>query len=341
MTMNANTSSSPTAAALGAMAGRGLPPSRRVTDLPTRVMHWLLAACFTGAWITAESEPWRLVHVTLGYTMAGLLAFRIVYGLVGPQGLRWAGLWRRLSAAPAWVRGLLQHGAAPNWRQGQNLAMLGATTLLLLATAPLVLSGYAVYQDWGGEWLEEVHEFFGNLMLAGVLLHLGLLLLLSLLRRQNQALPMLSGRVPGAGPDLVRQPRAWLALLLLGAVLAFWGWQWQQAPQGAAPAGSSPGRHERHERREHGEREGHSLRLNTNVIVAGTRPSTSLGSTSALSIARSTASSYSAWPVDLTMRRPVILPSGAHFTSTVTSALSGTSLVSTMLGLMRARMRPA
>ncbi len=285
---NATPSSTQTLPAGGALPSRAAQLGRRVTDLPTRALHWLLAASFTGAWITAESEPWRLLHVTLGYTMAGLLVFRIVYGLVGPQGLRWSGLWRRLAAAPAWVRGLLPGGAAPNWRQGQNLAMVVATTLLLLTIAPLVLSGYAVYDDWGGEWLEELHEFFGNLMLAGVLLHLGLLLGLSLLRRQNQALPMLTGRLPGPGPDVVRRPRGWLAALLLGAVLAFWAWQWQQAPAAAGPLDARPGRHERHEREE---REDHSLRLNTSVIVAGTRPSTSLGSTSALSIARSTASS--------------------------------------------------
>jgi len=36
----------------------------------------------------------------------------------------------------------------------------------LLGTVPLALSGYAVYADWGGEWLEEVHEFFANVLLA-------------------------------------------------------------------------------------------------------------------------------------------------------------------------------
>ncbi|MEO8297547.1 MAG: hypothetical protein ABI574_07020 [Burkholderiales bacterium] len=90
---------------------------------------------------------------------------------------------------------------------------------------PLVLSGYGSYNDCGdmlgGDWLEEVHELIGNAFLTLVLAHLALIAGLSILRRQNLALPMLTGRVRGNGPNLVRHNRAWLAGLLLLAVLAF------------------------------------------------------------------------------------------------------------------------
>ena len=62
-----------------------LKPNILVWDLPVRVFHWLLALSFAGAWITAESERWRLLHVTLGYTLGGLLAFRVLWGLVGTR----------------------------------------------------------------------------------------------------------------------------------------------------------------------------------------------------------------------------------------------------------------
>ena len=52
-----------------------------VWDLPTRVFHWLLAASFLGAFLTAESERYRDIHVVLGYTVLGLVAFRFLWGL--------------------------------------------------------------------------------------------------------------------------------------------------------------------------------------------------------------------------------------------------------------------
>src|SRR3990167_1995804 len=61
------------------------PARRRVVDAPTRVFHWLFALSFVGAYLTADGERWRLLHVTLGYTLAGLLAFRVLYGLFGPR----------------------------------------------------------------------------------------------------------------------------------------------------------------------------------------------------------------------------------------------------------------
>ncbi|MDP3172196.1 MAG: cytochrome b/b6 domain-containing protein, partial [Polaromonas sp.] len=84
----------------------------------------------------------------------------------------------------------------------------------------------------GGDWLEDVHEFFGEAFLFVVLAHLALIAGLSLLRRKNQALPMLTGRIDGKGPDLVQKNRVWLAALLLLGVLAFGAWEWQQSPNG-------------------------------------------------------------------------------------------------------------
>lgn len=223
-------------------------PSRRVTDATTRMLHWLMALSFTGAYLTAEGEHWRLVHVTLGYTLGGLLVARVLWGLLGPRHARLTYLWSRLQGLPAWLQSL--RTAAPAWRQGQNLLMALAVALILALILPLTLSGYASYAEWGGgwdgEWLEELHEFFGNAMLAVVLGHVGLIAGLSLLRRKNQALPMLTGRVAGAGPDLAPKNHGLLAAALLAGVLAFWGWQWHTAPQPAPGAAGADWHGQRH-----------------------------------------------------------------------------------------------
>jgi len=42
-------------------------------------VHWLLAASFLGAFVTAESERYRDIHVVLGYTVLGLGVFRLLW----------------------------------------------------------------------------------------------------------------------------------------------------------------------------------------------------------------------------------------------------------------------
>lgn len=59
-----------------------------------RLFHPLLALSFTGAWFSAERERWRLLHNTLGYTVGGLVAFRLVWGLVGTRHARFSNFVR-------------------------------------------------------------------------------------------------------------------------------------------------------------------------------------------------------------------------------------------------------
>lgn len=211
--------------------GRG----RLVNDAPMRMFHWLFALSFVGAYLSADSEHWRLVHVVLGYTVAGLLAFRLVYGLVGPKPYRLSTMHRKISSAWVWLKSLraawTPAAAWPTgvWRQLPVHTMAVSLVALLAVVLPLTLSGYGTFHEWGGDWgrevLEELHEFFGNTALSLVGLHVALLAGQSFWRQKNLALPMLTGRLEGRGPDLMAHNRVWLAVLLLAGVLAYLGWE--------------------------------------------------------------------------------------------------------------------
>lgn len=224
--------------------------SRRVVDAPTRMVHWLMALSFTGAYITAESERWHLVHITLGYTLLGLVAWRLVWGLLGPRRSRLSALTAKLRGLPTQLRAWLE--GKGNLLASQQLLNAAAVLGLLALGLAVSLSGLVMEQEWLGGWLgdalEELHEASGEIMLALVLGHLALILGASLLKRQNAALPMITGRMPGRGPDLVKQGMGWLAALILTAVLGFWAWQWQSAPTDAGPLDGQPAISRSHDR---------------------------------------------------------------------------------------------
>lgn len=247
-----NTASASPAEHLAAPASgpADVPASRiLVWDLPVRVFHWLLVLSFAGAWLSAESERWRLLHVSLGYTMAGLVAFRLVWGVVGSRHARFASFVRGPVAAWTYVTDLL-HGRAPHHSGHNPAAALAIVGLLGLAIA-VVASGWAMYEDVaaGGEWLEEVHEAAATAMLALVGLHLLGVLVGSLAHRENLVAAMWTGRKSGPAEEGIR--RAWrgVAVLMLAAVLGFWAYQWQTAggtggsSTGAAQATAGPAAH--------------------------------------------------------------------------------------------------
>ncbi len=203
-------------------------PSTLVWDVPVRVFHWLMVACFAGAWLTAESEHWRLVHVTLGYTMAGLVGFRLVWGLVGSRYARFASFVRGPRAAVTYLRSLF--GPRPQHHTGHNpagaLAIVGLLGLIALTAA----SGFATYNELGGDWLEEVHEIAANALLILVGVHVAGVVVGSLVHKENLVRAMFTGRK--AVPEVEGIRRGWAALgaVVLCAVLGFWWVQYRSVP---------------------------------------------------------------------------------------------------------------
>lgn len=192
----------------------------RVWDLPTRVFHWLMAASFAGAYLTAESERLRDVHVMLGYTVAGLIGFRLVWGLIGTRYARFGSFLFSPGRVLTYLRSLLT--PSPEHHLGHNPAGAVAIFLLLGLGLLTALSGFANYQELGGEWLEELHEGVAGAMLAVVVVHVAGVAVSSLLHRENLVAGMISGRKQGAPRDGIAQARPLIGVLLLVTVLAAW-----------------------------------------------------------------------------------------------------------------------
>ena len=95
-------------------------PRTLVWDAPVRVVHWLLVLSFGVAGLSAESERWQLVHITAGYTRAGLVAFRILWGLVGTQHARFGDFVRGPRSVAGYLKSLVSRH--PEHHAGHNPA---------------------------------------------------------------------------------------------------------------------------------------------------------------------------------------------------------------------------
>lgn len=210
----------------------------KVWDAPVRVFHWLLVLSFAGAYLSAESERWRLLHITLGYTMGGLVAFRLVWGLVGSRYARFASFVRGPATVMAYLRKLLR--GKPEHYLGHNPAGAVAIVLLLLASVAVVATGWAGYNELGGDWLSELHEGAANAMLLLVGVHIAGVVVASRLHRENLVRAMVTGRKDGPAAEGIGRTWASVAVLLALAVLGFWWLQWRGAPQ-QAPAATQAG----------------------------------------------------------------------------------------------------
>ena len=202
-----------------------------IWDAPVRVFHWLMVLSFAGAYVTAESERWRLLHVTLGYTMAGLVGFRILWGLVGTRHARFASFVRGPAAVKRYLMSILR--GQPEHHAGHNPAGALAIVAMLGLALAIAGTGWSLYNDLGGHWLEEVHEATANLMLALVGVHIAGVLLASQMHHENLPRAMIDGRKDAAPGEGVRSAWRSVAALMIVAVLGFWWLQWQSAPAAA------------------------------------------------------------------------------------------------------------
>lgn len=149
----------------------------QVWDLPTRIFHWSLLALVLVAWFTGEDESTALIHRLAGESVAGLLVFRLIWGVVGGQHARFSDFAAGPNAIVAHVRDLASK--QPTRHLGHNPLGGFAVFLLLLTTAGIVTtglfsSGHDNAGPFAGMWgleLGEVHEALFRVLQALVVVH--------------------------------------------------------------------------------------------------------------------------------------------------------------------------
>ena len=184
-----------------------------VWDWPVRLGHWLMVGGFILAWLTGDSETFRLVHVIAGATVVAVATFRLPWGFIGSRYARFVDFVRGPTAVKSYLGSLLRLDPEPH--VGHNPAG-GWAIMLLLALGILTGAvGWAIYNDIGGHWLEELHEGLAAAMLTVVVIHVAGVVSGSLLHGENLVHAMITGRKDGLAENAIASARPIAAIVLL------------------------------------------------------------------------------------------------------------------------------
>ena len=192
-----------------------------VWDWPVRLGHWLMVGGFCLAWLTGDSETFRLVHVIAGATVLGVATFRLPWGFIGSRYARFVDFVRGPARVKDYLFSLLR--LQPAHHVGHNPAGGWAIAALLALGILTGLAGWATYNDIGGHWLEDLHEGLATAMLTVVIVHIAGVVSGSLLHGENLVRAMVNGRKQGTTEEAIPSARPFAAFLLLAWVAAA-GW---------------------------------------------------------------------------------------------------------------------
>ncbi len=212
----------------------------RVWDLPTRLFHWVLAACVIGSVLTAKvggnAMAW---HFRFGYVIFTLLAFRLLWGVVG-------GRWSRFASfvyAPATLMRYLRGGSRAEEHHEVGHSPLGSLSVFALLAILAAQVGSGLFADdeisntgplirfvsgATSSMLTSWHKTFGQgLVLTLVALHVAAIVVYRVRRGRDLVRPMVVGDklLPPGVPAAIDSPATrGLALLLVAVCAAGVGW---------------------------------------------------------------------------------------------------------------------
>lgn len=209
------------------------PRDVRVWDPFLRLVHWSFPILIPALWWTAENEKWAL-HKRLGLVLLGLLAFRLLWGFLGPETARFGQFVKGPRVVLAYLRGDRQAGPAIG-----HSPLGGWSTLVLLGAMLVQVSlGLFAGDPFDGttgplnslvgvrsaDSITEIHESFFWVIVALAALHLAAITFYAV-KGEDLLSPMLSGdRPPLAGVAGIG-PTPWargLGAAAIAAALALW-----------------------------------------------------------------------------------------------------------------------
>ncbi|WP_421994742.1 cytochrome b/b6 domain-containing protein [Reyranella sp.] len=208
----------------------------RIWDLPVRLFHWALVILLATSYFSGQAGgDWMNLHFWSGYAILTLLIFRIAWGFIGSTTARFSGFVRGPVAAIAYLRALAR--GERTYDIGHNPAGGLMVVVMIVAVLMQVVAGlFAADTDTGmvngplanliaDKWVDrltEFHEFWVNILLLLIAVHVLAAIVYLVWKRHNLIRAMVTGAKPvelvappGAPAPVLAFASGWLALAVL------------------------------------------------------------------------------------------------------------------------------
>lgn len=146
-----------------------LPTITPIWDRFVRTFHWTLVLCvMVNYFLISDGE---VIHRWTGYLASALVCMRIVWGFIGSKHAR----FRDFTPSPSKVVHHVRAMFSGELERHSGHNPLGALMMFALmgTVIGLGVSGWMQTLDafWGEEWLQAIHEFLANTLIALATLH--------------------------------------------------------------------------------------------------------------------------------------------------------------------------
>ncbi len=172
----------------------------KLWDLPTRLFHWLLVTLIIAAIATAKIGGNAMVwHGRIGLAILGLIAFRVIWGLVGSTYSRFTSFLPTPSSIVAYLRGQW-HGLGHNPLGA--LSVLGLLAMIaaqvgtgLFSNDDIAFRGplFGLIDKDFSDTLTSFHRQIINGLIALIVLHLCAIAFYAHVKKDNLVKPMITG----------------------------------------------------------------------------------------------------------------------------------------------------
>ena len=178
----------------------------KLWDPALRVFHWALVFFVTASFLLGKFGPAKMtLHFWSGYTILGLLVFRLLWGLFGPRSARFSRFIRGPRATIAYMRGLFRR--EPSYWAGHNpMGALSVLAMLVLLAVQIATGLISDPDDFinVGPLASEVsratrkaavgwHHLGATLILIMVVIHVAVILYYRFWKREDLVRPMITG----------------------------------------------------------------------------------------------------------------------------------------------------